>query len=453
MNRYKVLESEINKGILIDEKNNVIINNWTPNNVRRIIIGSSEALVQYYVTEGKYKERIKLVKFGNGIEYDITLLNKNKYSSILKVLTSKRVLSSVEEIIFCTKDYNLALLDVDINQWIFKEKKSLATRFVRLHSISIIDCSVSDVASMINSTFAPEKLLISELNKKYTVNIVEKIHEHDWFLNTKLRDYCYSMDKEDGKLARYFTSLKLKKEKEYKLNKLKDIETKKFEKLWTRHGKNIIFLIREINKHFNTMENIFYELSYIEKLEWGKYINYQFIKKMLIDKYGDNLEKVRAVDISRLLEYINVDERDSKDMLLFKDILYNKILRNSEYKMEYKKIALEDSILEYLNILNTILYKIIFNSCNLAFISYLSREGIKYIDYQIEVLNIGNAFIEKYTKKDLELYNSYEDENKVKYVYNSLSAKVVKDKDCSIHERINTINNILNTFEDIYSSK
>ncbi|MFA8998112.1 hypothetical protein ACEI87_10575 [Clostridioides difficile] len=453
MNRYKVLESEINKGILIDEKNNVIINNWTPNNVRRIIIGSSEALVQYYVTEGKYKERIKLVKFVNGIEYDISLLNKNKYSSILKVLTSKRVLSSVEEIIFCTKDYNLALLDADINQWIFKEKKSLATRFVRLHSISIVNCSLSDVASIINNALAPEKLLISELNKKYKINIVEKIHEHDWFLNTKLRDYCYSMDKEDGKLARYFTSLKLKKEEEYKLNKLKNIEIKKLEKLWTRYSKNITFLIREINKYFNTMENIFYKLSYIEKLEWGRYINYQFVKKMLIDKYGDNLEKIRAIDISKLLEYINVDEKDSKDMLLFKDILYNKILRNSEYKMEYKKIALEDSLLEYLNILNTILYKIIFNSCNLAFISYLSREGIKYIDYQIEILNIGNTFIEKYTKKDLELYNSYEDENNVKSVYNSLSAKLVKDKDCSIHERINIINNILNTFEDIYSSK
>ncbi|HBG5344209.1 TPA: hypothetical protein KQG29_001573 [Clostridioides difficile] len=453
MNRYKILESEINKGILIDEKNNVLINNWTPNNVRRIIIGSSEALVQYYVTEGKYKEKIKLVKFGNKMECDVALLNKNKYSSILKVLTSKRVLSSVEEIIFCTKDYNLALLDIDINQWIFKERKSLSTRFVRLHSISLVDCSVLDVASIINRTIGPEQLLISELNKKYKLNIVEKIHEYDWYLNTKLRDYWYSMDKEGGKLERYFNSLKLKKEKEYKLNKLKNIEIKKLEKLWTSYGKNILFLVREINKCFNTMEKIFYELSYIEKFEWGRYLNYQFTKKMLIDKYGDNLEKIRSIDISTLLEHINIDEKDSKDMLLFKDILYNKILKNSEYKMEYKKMATEDSILEYLNLLNTILYKILFNSCNLAFISYLTREGTKYIDYQINILNIGNTFIEKYTKKDLELYNSYEDESKVHHVYKNLSAKLVKDKDCSIQERINIINNILNMFECIYLSK
>ncbi|EQF29940.1 hypothetical protein QEW_4489 [Clostridioides difficile CD160] len=454
MTRYAMLEAEINKNIVIDEKNNVIIDNWTPNNLRRLIIGNSQALVQYYITGGKYKNISELVKFGNKIDNDLLLLENNNYSSILRVLTSKRIISSIEEIIFCSNNYNAALLNVDVNSWLLKEKSKLKSRFVRLHNISIVDCSVLNVASLIRAVESPDKLLIEELKKKYPVTVVERIHENDWYMNTSMRERWYTMDKENGKLYQYFRALKLNKEEELKEKKLQDIELDNTKKLLNEHRNKIFSLINNINKNLNTMNKISNTLSMIEKSEWGLYLTPSFIKKMLLNKYDNTLEDIRSIDIEKIISILKVMNEDelSKELIFFNDILYNKVLKKENYKANYKKSDIKNSIKKLINLLNFILYTVIFSSCNLTFISYVSREGIKYVDYHVDILNLRNSLIKKYTKNDIEIYNAYEDKNKIHKVHNKLFFVLVKQENYTLLEKRQTISNMLDTFKNIYLS-
>ena len=454
MTRYAMLEAEINKNIVIDEKNNVTIDNWTPNNLRRLIIGNNQALVQYYITGGKYKNISELVKFGNKIDNDLLQLENHSYSSILRVLTSKRVISSIEEIIFCSSNYNAALLNADVNSWLSKERSKLKSRFVRLHSISIVDCSVLNVASLIKSVESPTKLLIEELKKKYPVTVVESIHENDWYMNTSMRERWYTMDKENGKLYQYFKTLKISKEKEIKEKKLQEFELDNAKKLLNEYRNKIFSLTNHINKNLNTMSKVSSTLSVIERLEWGLYLTPSFIRKMLLNKFGNTLEDIRTIDIDKIISISKLmnDDEISKELTLFNDTLYNKILKKENYKVNYKKSDIKKSIQKLITLLNFILYTVIFSSCNLTFVSYVNREGIKYIDYHVDSLKIGNSLIKKYTKNDIEVYNTYEDENKIHKVYNKLSFILVKQEDYTLSEKRQTINNILDTFKNIYSS-
>ena len=84
MSRFDVIEKEINKGVKVDEKSNVVIQGWSPNNVRRLIVGVDFVVVQYFVKCGKYGKLVEVIPLAKDTKEDYDDLQNNKYTPLLK---------------------------------------------------------------------------------------------------------------------------------------------------------------------------------------------------------------------------------------------------------------------------------------------------------------------------------------------------------------------------------
>ena len=69
--RFETLRKEINRGLKVDEKSGVVIRDWSPNNVRRLIIGTDCAVVCYHVTGGKFSSLVKFLEFESFVAHQL----------------------------------------------------------------------------------------------------------------------------------------------------------------------------------------------------------------------------------------------------------------------------------------------------------------------------------------------------------------------------------------------
>lgn len=191
-----------------------LITNFSPNNVRRVILGLDGMFVQFYTNVGTgITRKIRLQRVNVDDTLVAQLCNPELAPSVympLDMLHRSRVFSSVEEIIVIGNDgkvpYSFANSGID---WFTRDVELVARSFKRLRCVTYLDTSesIEDFIQSVNGVLEdPLNLVTSVLEDegKY-VNI---INDEKYVLRTALRPQYYEADALDGVLATYFERVK-----------------------------------------------------------------------------------------------------------------------------------------------------------------------------------------------------------------------------------------------------
>ena len=394
MYRFQTLEKEINKGIVVTEKANELIHNWSPNNVRRLAIGYEFVAVEYFRTGGKYGRAIEVVDMRKILNSDksVLLQDAKKYKGLLGVLVEGRICSSIEEIIFCkdsnypepifSKDFDLGVLQ--------KGNTTLESRFVRLRHISVTNISVRDILPYMTETKNPLSLVLDKLLEDgKTIRTIVSQHEEDWMTGSSLRPKYYSMD--ETVLSQHFDKVREKHEIELRESKLKGINDKRDKDALAKYLTPIKSMVKESFFIRDEADRIFTASSILSKAEWSNVLGYQNMIKGLRKGLLAN-EKVvtdyRKIDFEGLEDLIRDNSENGEDLVLLTDyltFLQEVFTREENYKRESNQF----DNLRSLEALGILAHKVLTAQVNMVYLSYvrfLTRNSLNHVNFFYDML-------------------------------------------------------------------
>lgn len=418
MGRLERLQKEITKNLNNGREVNDIIDGWSPNNLRRLLISPKVIIVEYHVTDNNKTKRLREII---DVEQDFKIeLNKamqdiNSYKSILsclvntKVGKSTRVFSSIEEVIFFGNyPERLARLDRNLNILVDKNKLAqgeplnelLKARFIRLSNISIINSL--DESAILELADKCKKFgsSITMLAKSSQVEGVKSyvINPHDWWRGTYLRPKDYSMDEEDSRLSNYFREnidkleeVKKKQELEDKYNKIKaekhKAETEKNEKDLKILYKSINSISRDIVDMLTICNDIYDYSVKLDKVQWSGYLKTNNLDKlcsqdMLSRRFVvDSLNKFNASALRQLLIDNDLDTTMIVKVLNKMSLDLGVIPKNSD-SVPFDKVAVDRVFKAYLSSLSNVIYMVM--------LRHIMKTGTKdkALRFHIDKLNI-----------------------------------------------------------------
>lgn len=211
---YKQLKERKDKGITEG-----IISKFSPNNVRRVILGLDGIYVQFYVSPVNFKAKEQFVPITFTEQLGTELSAESKSTPITKVLRGdsrslfgSRVFSSVEEIIVLSSSPEVQgyLLDNHGLDWFLdlSRKQTVESSFKRLRAVGLVEDSVTckefveNHREQIND---PYGLILRDTE----LNFVGALFNDDlYYTHTALRPQYYEMDEEGGALWNYFQEVK-----------------------------------------------------------------------------------------------------------------------------------------------------------------------------------------------------------------------------------------------------
>jgi hypothetical protein len=418
--RFQVLEQAINKGVTSIERKTTNINDkivpiedWSPNNFRRLIIGFDWACIQHFITSPRSRTLIEKVDLRTVAPKDAELISAdaNKYKPILNVLTSGRILSSVEEIVFCTKGYpaNLLSADYDLRRLI-TGTTTLENRFPRLRHLSQVPCGVEDLWLLLKETEPKGKLLLDAMkDAKIPCASLLEPHVSDWWVGTMFRPKYYVMD--GDKLVKYFDSVKSDFEASERVEKLESLSADKdkaaIEK-WVSAANNVFNWCYDL---FDKTQEVFDNSSIVSKAEWSMYFQAQNMHKGIrldLLKNEELVTSARRIDFDKIVRVMrdnNIDETITRKILRFKDVLFVQILSNEEaYKLESNKDTLATSLLTLQKVVGTVL-NLEVNIVYLTFVKYLTRNTVEFAPFFYEKLGMESTPV-TYTRSIVEYCNN-----------------------------------------------
>jgi hypothetical protein len=440
MTRAKQLEKEINKGIIPDEKSNTLINNWSPNNVRRLIIGIDYTIVQYFVTGGKYKKLIEVLNFKNSIENEMQKdkSEPQKQTSILEVLTKGRICSSIEEIVFCTVNYPKELLDIDSNIAHLKgSAASIEYKFPRLRHVSLVNSTVETVSEFARGTKEADKLLLDVLNSKgLGCKVVYEAHKEDWWRGMARRPKYYSLDADGGTLHNYFETLLSSMEGREKQNKLAQTYTEENTKALNSFLPTIKVLLSKNKTLLDNSMSIFDNATTLDKVEWASFLTTSNVckgikqelerleknqvsnikekdkgDKVVVETFIQEIRRINYDELITLIGEINQDNDAIEQVLWLKDLVFNQIFKGSQN--EYLRSSNKATVLASLKTISklaTYLIGLQVNIVYLTLIKYLTRVSVEYVDLYASKLSEGQGISGlNYTRSTVEYCNLYTD--------------------------------------------
>lgn len=226
---YKQLKERKDKGITEG-----IISKFSPNNVRRVILGLDGIYVQFYVSPVNFKAKEQFVPITFTEQLGTELSAESKSTPITKVLRGdsrslfgSRVFSSVEEIIVLSSSPEVQgyLLDNHGLDWFLdpSRKQTVESSFKRLRAVGLVEDSVTckefveNHREQIND---PYGLILRDTE----LNYVGALFNDDlYYTHTALRPQYYEMDEEGGALWNYFQEVKKGTPKSTKTVETKDI--------------------------------------------------------------------------------------------------------------------------------------------------------------------------------------------------------------------------------------
>lgn len=156
--------------------NNVQITDWTPNNVKTIIVSGNYLIVEYYVCK---KETCKHGIKQKVMYYRLTNNTETKGKSVLSIIEEPRVLSAVEEIILLQDEAykkNVQILQQDM-QYLqrFISAKNVTQRFPRLRYVAVVQGTIAQIQQKKAQGSKQHISYIEELKKdKVTMQILYK---------------------------------------------------------------------------------------------------------------------------------------------------------------------------------------------------------------------------------------------------------------------------------------
>ena len=211
---YKQLKERKDKGIT-----DGIISKFSPNNVRRVVLGLDGIYVQFYVSPVNFKAKEQFVPITFTEQLGLELSMGSKSTPITKVLRGdsrslfgSRVFSSVEEIIVLSSSPEVQgyLLDNHGLDWFLdpSRKQTVESSFKRLRAVGLVEDSVTCkefVESHREQINDPYGLILRDTE----LNFVGALFNDDlYYTHTALRPQYYEMDEEGGALWNYFQEVK-----------------------------------------------------------------------------------------------------------------------------------------------------------------------------------------------------------------------------------------------------
>lgn len=211
---YKQLKERKDKGITEG-----IISKFSPNNVRRVILGLDGIYVQFYVSPVNFKAKEQFVPITFTEQLGTELSAESKSTPITKVLRGdsrslfgSRVFSSVEEIIVLSSSPEVQgyLLDNHGLDWFLdlSRKQIVESSFKRLRAVGLVEDSITckefveSHREQINDSYG---LILRDTE----LNYVGALFNDDlYYTHTALRPQYYEMDEEGGALWTYFQEVK-----------------------------------------------------------------------------------------------------------------------------------------------------------------------------------------------------------------------------------------------------
>lgn len=211
---YKQLKERKDKGITEG-----IISKFSPNNVRRVVLGLDGIYVQFYVSPVNFKAKEQFVPITFTEQLGTELSAESKSTPITKVLRGdsrslfgSRVFSSVEEIIVLSSSPEVQgyLLDNHGLDWFLdpSRKQTVESSFKRLRAVGLVEDSITCkefVESHREQINDPYGLILRDTE----LNFVGALFNDDlYYTHTALRPQYYEMDEEGGALWNYFQEVK-----------------------------------------------------------------------------------------------------------------------------------------------------------------------------------------------------------------------------------------------------
>ena len=211
---YKQLKERKDKGITEG-----IISKFSPNNVRRVVLGLDGIYVQFYVSPVNFRAKEQFVPITFTEQLGAELSAESKSTPITKVLRGdsrslfgSRVFSSVEEIIVLNSSPEVQgyLLDNHGLDWFLdpSRKQTVESSFKRLRAVGLVEDSVTCkefVESHREQINDPYGLILRDTE----LNYVGALFNDDlYYTHTALRPQYYEMDEEGGALWNYFQEVK-----------------------------------------------------------------------------------------------------------------------------------------------------------------------------------------------------------------------------------------------------
>lgn len=211
---YKQLKERKDKGITEG-----IISKFSPNNVRRVVLGLDGIYVQFYVSPVNFKAKEQFVPITFTEQLGTELSAESKSTPITKVLRGdsrslfgSRVFSSVEEIIVLSSSPEVQgyLLDNHGLDWFLdpSRKQTVESSFKRLRVVGLVEDSITCkefVESHREQINDPYGLILRDTELNYVGAL---FNDNLYYTHTALRPQYYEMDEEGGALWNYFQEVK-----------------------------------------------------------------------------------------------------------------------------------------------------------------------------------------------------------------------------------------------------
>lgn len=411
---YKQLKERKDKGITEG-----IISKFSPNNVRRVVLGLDGVYVQFYVSPVNFKAKEQFVPITFTEQLGTELSAESKSTPITKVLRGdsrslfgSRVFSSIEEIIVLSSSPEVQgyLLDNHGLDWFLdpSRKQTVESSFKRLRAVGLVEDSVTCKEfverhrAQIND---PYGLILRETE----LNYVGALFNDDlYYTHTALRPQYYEMDEEGGALWTYFQEVK-----KGTPNSTKPVETKDIGEGFLKDSDltlvtNFLGLVRVLEGYQSEISAQFPTLK--ETLEVGEH------NKALAKEYVNSM-------VAFVKEHRDITSYPTPKVSITSDTTYLRAVSVANYLMKNKdKVGLSkgvDSVfIGYLTALTTCLELaldgITFDFMSSEFISsYKSGLELYFsnLSDEAEETEEDNSNVEEETTEDL----TEEDENSENY--------------------------------------
>ncbi|MGF2715705.1 hypothetical protein ACQUY5_26240 [Bacillus cereus] len=207
---YNLVWTKITRGVTekLNSNESFLIDKWSPNNLRRLIISPEGVLFQLFVTEGTFhKKKIDVIPFPIN---EVSNKALQEGYAISSVLHRNRVFSSVEEVIIIPRSpnvpyYSLSPKEVETLHTKSSSLKRLANVIIVTKPVSLRDFIEQNIEALADPYSLLKENPKSKLGNPKIVNYVK-----DWYKHTSLRPQYYSLDKEDARLYKYFKDVREK---------------------------------------------------------------------------------------------------------------------------------------------------------------------------------------------------------------------------------------------------
>lgn len=203
------------------------IKGFSPNNVRRVVLGQDGIFVQYYVTTKGISNRINFqeVRVTEGL-LESLCVEETQYRAPLQALHLERVFSSIEEIIIIPETPNSPNTFVNTGLEWFDNEARIKGSFRRLRGICIIQepVSVKEFIAEFGEAIYDETHTLIELTNRQRTG--KEFADKDYLMHTSLRPQYYELDEKGGVLDQYFERVKTKYQNELLEQAEKDYNAK-----------------------------------------------------------------------------------------------------------------------------------------------------------------------------------------------------------------------------------